>query len=51
MTDDRWIWGWRWFARSRSATASQANVVKADEMEGGWGYVWDDAEGVRPVEH
>ena len=19
-------------------------------MEGGWGYVWDDAEGVRPVE-
>ena len=37
--------------RSRSGTSFAANVVKADEMEGGWGYVWDDAEGVRPVEH
>ena len=37
--------------RSRSATRFAANVVKADEMEGGVGYVWDGRRGLRPVSH
>ena len=47
---DWWVWGWHWTS-FQIGDSFAANVVKADEMEGGWGYVWDDAEGVRPVEH
>jgi len=45
---DWWVWGWHWTS-FQVGTGFAANVVKADELDTAWGYVW--AGETRPVEH